>query len=173
MQRSWSTNRCISLDDWIEWMRRLEIDFLKESPSPALRSCWALAQTYDQLPKDLFNAAFVSCWARLSNAQQKDLIQALEQALMISDLPEMMTTILNLAEFMDHCDKGVLPIEPRILGERAMECRAYAKALHYKEEEFIKEKNRKMCPNIIESLISINNKLQQKEAASGKHRNII
>ncbi|XP_050539572.1 serine/threonine-protein kinase mTOR [Daktulosphaira vitifoliae] len=167
LQKAWLANRCVSKDDWLEWLRRLGIDFLKESPSPALRSCWALAQTYSQLPKDLFNAAFVSCWTELTEPLRKELIQTLEQALMVSDLPEMTQTILNLAEFMDHCEKGPLPIDTHILGERAMDCRAYAKALHYKEDEFIKEKNRHICPNIVESLISINNKLQQKEAASG------
>ena len=44
-----------------------------------------------------------------------------------------------------------------------MNCRAYAKALHYKEEEFHRGPN----TQILESLISINNKLQQPEAAAG------
>ena len=44
-----------------------------------------------------------------------------------------------------------------------MNCRAYAKALHYKELEFHKGPNSK----ILESLISINNKLQQADAAAG------
>jgi len=69
------------------------------------RSCWALAQTYSQLPRDLFNAAFVSCWTELSESLQNELIHSLEQALMVPDLPEITQTILNLAEFMEHCDK--------------------------------------------------------------------
>jgi FKBP12-rapamycin complex-associated protein len=36
---------------------------------------------------------------------------------------------------MVHCDKGPLPLETALLGERAMRCRAFAKALHYKEDE--------------------------------------
>lgn len=55
-------------------------------------------------------------------------------------------------------------MDPQLLGERAIHCRAYAKALHYKEEEF----NKGPTSQVIESLISINNKLQQKEAAAGK-----
>lgn len=72
---------------------------------------------------------------------------------------------------MDHCDNKALPIDPILLGERAMHCRAYAKALHYKEEEFHRQKT----PNtqIYEALISINNKLQQKEAAVGRYKCII
>lgn len=71
------------------------------------RSCWALAQTYSQLPRDLFNAAFVSCWTELNESLQNELIQSLEQALMVPDLPEITQTILNLAEFMEHCDKVI------------------------------------------------------------------
>lgn len=92
---------------------------------------------------------------------------------MVSDLPELTQTILNLAEFMDHCEIGPLPIDTHLLGERSMNCRAYAKVLHYKEEEFIKEKNKRVSSNVIESLIYINNKLQQKEAVSGKVYNLI
>ena len=44
-----------------------------------------------------------------------------------------------------------------------MHCRAYAKGLHYKEEEFHRGPNTKT----LESLISINNKLQQPDAAAG------
>lgn len=44
-----------------------------------------------------------------------------------------------------------------------MNCRAYAKGLHYKEEEF----HREVTPKLLESLIAINNKLQQPDAAGG------
>ena len=49
----------------MEWLRRLGVELLKESPSPSLRSCWALAQAYNTLARELFNAAFVSCWMEL------------------------------------------------------------------------------------------------------------
>lgn len=94
---------------------------------------------------------------------RRELAASLQQALMVPDLPEVTQTILNLAEFMEHCEREALPIDAKLLGERAMECRAYAKALHYKEEEFKMEKTQQ----VYESLILINNKLQQKEAAEG------
>ena len=47
----------------------------------------------------------MSCWTELSESLQNELIQSLEQALMVPDLPEITQTILNLAEFMEHCDK--------------------------------------------------------------------
>ena len=94
---------------------------------------------------------------------QDELMSSLEQALTIPDLPEISQTILNLAEFMEHCDKGPLPLDPVLLGEQAVKCRAYAKALHYKEDEF----HREATVPVVESLMSINNKLGQKEAATG------
>ncbi|RZC37432.1 serine/threonine-protein kinase mTOR [Asbolus verrucosus] len=163
LQQAWTPVRRVSKDDWLEWLRRLSIELLKQSPIPALRSCLTLAQTYSQLPRDLFNAAFVSCWSELSESMQKELISCLEQALTVPDVPEITQTILNLAEFMEHCDKGPLPLDTHVLGEHAMHCRAYAKALHYKEDEF----QREASSPVVEALISINNKLQQKEAAEG------
>lgn len=163
LQVLWQSIRRVSKDDWIEWLKTLSIGLLKESQSPALRSCKALAQNYPQLLRDLFNAAFISCWTELSEEKKMQLAESLKQALLVPDLPEITQTILNLAEFMEHCDSQSLPIDRKLLGERAMESRAYAKALHYKESDFRQEKTH----NVIESLILINNKLQQKEAAEG------
>ena len=49
--QSWRATGRVSKDDWSEWLRRLSIELLKESPSPALRSCWALAQSYNPLAR--------------------------------------------------------------------------------------------------------------------------
>ncbi|XP_010773847.1 serine/threonine-protein kinase mTOR-like [Notothenia coriiceps] len=167
LQKAWGAARKVSKDDWLEWLRRLSVVLLKESSSPALRSCWSLAQTYIPLARDLFNAAFLSCWSELSEDQQDELIRSIELALTSQDIAEVTQTLLNLAEFMEHSDKGPLPLRDDngivLLGERAAKCRAYAKALHYKELEFQKGAS----PLILEALISINNKLQQPEAASG------
>lgn len=42
---------------------------------------------------------------------------------------------------------------------------SYAKALHYKEEEFHNYHDDNIRANVFDSLILVNNKLQQKEAA--------
>ena len=163
LQRAWAVSRRVSKDDWLEWHRRLSIELLKESPNPALRSCMNVAKEYAQLARDLFNASFVSCWTELEAAQQDELMASLEQALLVPDLPEISQTILNLAEFMEKNEKGPLPLDTSMLGEQAMKCRAYAKALHYKEAEF----HRAPSVPVLEALITINNKLGQKEAAAG------
>ncbi|XP_063386567.1 serine/threonine-protein kinase mTOR [Cydia fagiglandana] len=163
LKLAWTVSSRVSKDDWLEWLRRFSIGLLTESHSPALRACLALAHNYSQLLRDLFNAAFVSCWTELEAPARAELQRALEQALTAPDAPELAHTVLNLAEFMEHCDAGALPISTHLLGERAMHCRAYAKALHYKEEEF----RSGATSQVVEALIHINNKLQQKEAAEG------
>ena len=55
--------------------------------------------------RDLFNAAFVSCWSELNEDQQDELIRSIELALTSQDIAEVTQTLLNLAEFMEHSDK--------------------------------------------------------------------
>lgn len=163
LKNSWETSQRSAKDDWHEWFRRFSVELLKESPSHALRSCASLAGTYSPLSKELFNAAFVSCWSELNEQFQQDLVRSLETALTSPNIPlEIIQTLLNLSEFMEHDDKA-LPIDIRTLGAYAAKCHAYAKALHYKELEFISEP----LTDTIDALISINNQLQQPDSAIG------
>eukprot|EP01135_Chromosphaera_perkinsii_P003113 Nk52_evm2s236 gene=Nk52_evmTU2s236 len=163
LRRAWETSQRSTKEDWSEWIRRLSVELLRESPSPALRSCASLAQIYYPLARELFNAAFLSCWGELYEQYQDELVKSLESALVSSSIPpEILQTLLNLSEFMEHDDK-ILPIDIKTLGEYASKCHAYAKALHYKEMEFYNSPT----PVTIEALISINNQLQQPEAAAG------
>jgi FKBP12-rapamycin complex-associated protein len=75
--------------------------------------------------------------------------------------PEVLQNLLNLAEFMEH-DEKPLPIAISALGTLAEKCQCYAKGLHYKEILFQENPS-----SMIEDLISINNQLQQHEAAMG------
>ena len=144
-------------------MRAFSVELLRESPSPVLRSCKELASVYQPLADELFNAAFVSVWPYLSAPTQDNLVRTLEHAFQSPNLPsEILQTLLNLAEFMEHDDQP-LPIDIRMLGGLAEKCHSFAKALHYKELEFNTSPN----ANGIEALISINNKLNQPDAAVG------
>uniref|UniRef100_A0A5S6QLG6 Serine/threonine-protein kinase TOR n=1 Tax=Trichuris muris TaxID=70415 RepID=A0A5S6QLG6_TRIMR len=163
LRKIWSVSRCASKEDWIEWLKRFSIELLKESPVPALRSCYSVAQNYSQLATDLFNSAFSSCWTALSESAQNELIKCLETAISNPECPEVTQAILNLSEFVDHTEKGPLPINPLLLGEKALETRAYAKALRYKENEFVVE----VSSALLESILSINNQLQLPEASIG------
>ena len=48
--------------------------------------------------------------------------------------------------------QGPLPLETVQLGDQAMKCRAFAKALHYKEEEFHRGPNTQILESLIRSV---------------------
>lgn len=164
LKQAWDTSRVSSGDEWKEWLRRMAVEFMRESPSHALRACRALADIHSPLAHDLFNAAFVSCWTELFDAYRDDLVKNLELAFDAPDVPDsVIHALLNLAEFMEHDDKA-LPINIRLLGDRALKFHSYAKALHYKEAEFLSDSS---SAQIIVDLIDINTKLQQSDSAFG------
>jgi FKBP12-rapamycin complex-associated protein len=164
----WETSEQSTREDWIEWMRRFSLKLLEHSPSPALRWCHSLATMYEPLAQKLFNAACVSCWMRLDDKHQDSLVFALEQAFNSPNIhPEVLLQLLNLTEYMERYEQD-LHIDIRVLGRQAMRANAYAKALHYKEQEFLAAPNaHPSLASCTEALISINNKLEQPEAAVG------
>ncbi|PLN84338.1 putative TOR pathway phosphatidylinositol 3-kinase TorA [Aspergillus taichungensis] len=163
LKNAWDASQKSTREDWQEWIRRFSVELLKESPSPALRACASLAVIYQPLARDLFNAAFMSCWTELYDQYQDELVCSIERALTSPNIsPEILQILLNLAEFMEH-DNRALPIDIRILGKYAAKCHAFAKALHYKELEFEQDQN----SGAVEALITINNQLQQSDAAVG------
>ncbi|XP_058080505.1 serine/threonine-protein kinase TOR isoform X2 [Magnolia sinica] len=170
LRNAWEASQRSTKEDWAEWMRHFSIELLKESPSPALRTCARLAQLQPFVGRELFAAGFVSCWTQLNETNQQQLVRSLEMAFSSPNIPpEILATLLNLAEFMEH-DEKPLPIDIRLLGALAEKCRAFAKALHYKEMEFEGAHSKKMDANpvaVVEALIHINNQLHQHEAAVG------
>ncbi|KAJ6556571.1 phosphatidylinositol 3-kinase [Mycena vulgaris] len=163
LKQAWDTAQINTRQDWIDWIHRLGVEFIKESPSHALRACMSLVETQSPLAKELFNAAFLSCWGELYEQYQDHLVRSIEIALTSPITPsEVIRRLLDLCEFMEHEEKP-LPIDHSTLGEYSMKFLAYAKALHYKELEFFGNAS----PAILESLILINTRLQQQDAAWG------
>ena len=70
LKQAWDVSQVATREDWIEWMKRLSIEFMRESPSHALRACMSLVDVHTPLAKELFNAAFLSCWGELYNQYQ-------------------------------------------------------------------------------------------------------
>lgn len=81
LKNAWEASQRSTREDWQEWIRRFSVELLKESPSHALRACAGLAGVYPPLAKDLFNAAFVSCWVELYDQYQEELVRSIELAL--------------------------------------------------------------------------------------------
>eukprot|EP00516_Mucochytrium_quahogii_P002479 CAMPEP_0203765470 /NCGR_PEP_ID=MMETSP0098-20131031/18430_1 /ASSEMBLY_ACC=CAM_ASM_000208 /TAXON_ID=96639 /ORGANISM=" , Strain NY0313808BC1" /LENGTH=3391 /DNA_ID=CAMNT_0050661727 /DNA_START=232 /DNA_END=10404 /DNA_ORIENTATION=- len=162
LKTAWDTAQISTEDEWLEWMRRFSLALLRESPQPSLQSCFSVAQVCEPLARELFNVAFLSCWVALDRIPRDYLMTQLEHALKAPKIPnDLLQVLLNLAEFMEHAN-NFLPIDIRILSDVALKCRANAKALRYKEMEF-----RTVPDECIESLITINNNLEQHQAAAG------
>uniref|UniRef100_A0A914W4K3 Serine/threonine-protein kinase TOR n=1 Tax=Plectus sambesii TaxID=2011161 RepID=A0A914W4K3_9BILA len=165
LRKTWLVTQVGSKEDWTQWLVNLRVQLLKHSPYSALKACGSLAEIYEPLARDLFNAAFMSVWTELSEEMQNNLTDSLYEALKTSDHSEIIQTILNLAEFMDHSEKGPLPVQYDKLSECALQTRAYAKALRYKELQIHKAGG--PAPADCEALITLTNKLNLQEEAAG------
>ena len=65
------------------------------------------------MARELFAAGFVSCWAELDDGLKEQLVRSLEAALASPTIPpDIVTNLLNLAEFMEH-DEKKLPLDSR------------------------------------------------------------
>ena len=73
LKQAWDVSQITTKEDWVEWMHRLAVEFMKESPSHALRACMSLVEIHPPLAKELFNAAFISCWGDLYDQYQVGL----------------------------------------------------------------------------------------------------
>ena len=73
----------------------------------------SIVQVQPSMARELFAAGFVSCWAELEEPMREALVRSLEAALASPSIPpEIVTTLLNLAEFMEHNEKK-LPLDTR------------------------------------------------------------
>jgi serine/threonine-protein kinase mTOR len=70
LKRAWDASQRSTTEDWLKWIRGLNNELLKESPSHALRACTMLAANYPPLARELFNTAFATCYADLYDQNQ-------------------------------------------------------------------------------------------------------
>lgn len=170
LARAWDVSQRFTADDWNDWLRRLSLELLQESPSASLRSCATVAHSYPRLARQLFQPSFVSCWLELDHNYRASLVKTLETAFKSDELhavaPDALQLLLDLAQYMER-DVESLPIDIRTLAELATKCRAYAKALHYKEMEYRAPELNRNRDAAAEALIAINRKLALPEAALG------
>ena len=153
-------------DDWREWFKGTSKILFEQSPSFALYYCSNVADYYTTLLTDLYNYAFISCWRTLNDRHKIKILKNLINALNNQETPEdILLIILNLSEFIEREEhqNHVEFIDFLKLGEVAQKCKAYAKALYYKENYF--RNNTEF--STLENLISLYYNLKLPEAAIG------
>jgi len=163
----WGTWQQTTKDDWLEWSRRISVELLRQSPSPALRACAPVAQMHAPLARRLFQVSFIAAWSELSASSRESIVQSIELAFLSPSTPtEILQELLALAEYMERHDSA-LPISVRTLGEVATSCNAFAKALHYHELDYYIHESTQGSSRLVEALVSVHNSLKQPEAALG------
>jgi FKBP12-rapamycin complex-associated protein len=74
LKQAWDVSQVTTKDDWLDWFKKISAQFMKESPSAAIRSCMNVLDAHPQIARELFNAAFLSCWGELYEQYQVRLI---------------------------------------------------------------------------------------------------
>ena len=158
--------------DLVEWMDRLSIELIRQSPSQIIRYCATLAKAHRPLAAELFNSSFNCVWDEVYASDLNEimddisLINGIEMALNSPEIPKnIVIALLNLAEFMDMQDKR-LPIDVRLLARQAQAVNMFAKCLRFREVEF-SSKNVQPSIECIDALISVNNQLGLSDRALG------
>lgn len=70
LKLAWNCSHVTTRAEWLEWIRKLGTEFMRESPSQAIRASRGLAEVYYPFARELFNVAFVSCWGELYDTYQ-------------------------------------------------------------------------------------------------------
>jgi FKBP12-rapamycin complex-associated protein len=154
---------CSIEEDWKEWFKSTSKILFEQSPSYALYYCHNVADYYTPLLNELYNYAFVSCWRNLNDYHKMSIIHYLNIALNSKIPNEILLTILNLAEFIEREENHIDFIDFSKLGDVADICKAYAKALYYKENDFRNNNDF----NTLEDLIALYYELKLPEASIG------
>ncbi|CAF1149527.1 unnamed protein product, partial [Adineta ricciae] len=105
LRQHWQQAMQRNAKDLPMWLNKFQQLVLEQSPVYPLRAMGTcLAQVSPSIPRDLFNASFISCWSELNASDRSSLTVALTYVLSVCDKPDVIQIILNLAEFRNHCD---------------------------------------------------------------------
>lgn len=123
-------------DDWVRWLSDLRATMFQHSGCHVFRSCVRVSEVNPAFTKNLFNAAFLSCWVSLSGETKIAICERLVEAISSPTIPlNVLQSLLNLFEFMDHDEKPLsAPVQK--LAETACRSGALAKALRYQEQSY-------------------------------------
>ena len=157
-----STTNCAGEDDWNEWFKSSSKILFEQSPSYALFYCHYVIDYYFPLIKELYSYAFYSTIKNINDENKSKIIDALMSALNSSKTPnDILLTILNLTEYIERKNLGISFFDYALFGKIAYKCRAYAKALYFKENYFLINKGP------IEDLLDLYYELKLPESAEG------
>lgn len=92
----------ITIEQWKNWIRSFIRIFIFSSPNPAIRNCSKIAKSSFIFSRKIFNAAFLSCWIKLSEGSKNNIKKVISSSLTSAETPMSVITILiDLLEFTE------------------------------------------------------------------------
>ena len=135
--KSFDNHNCKLEKDWNEWFKLTHKSLYEQNPSNFLYIFYLITEYYFSLNLDLTTHAFYSVYINNSDANKKKLTEYLDVAIKNPKTPdEILLSILNLFEFMERKNINMPFIDYTLFGYIAYKCKAFAKALYYKEKSF-------------------------------------
>ena len=138
--KEFDTSGCSNDEDWHEWFKNSTKKLFELSPSFIIYSCHK-NNIYDpQIINELYNSAFYSLWKECEESQRNTLGNNLQKIIKHKKTPRNISLIiLNLIEFINKEENEEIDIDDfEQFGNTAYACQAYAKALFYVENDYIK-----------------------------------
>ena len=157
-----STANCAGEDDWNEWFKSSSKILFEQSPSYILYYCHFVIDYYFPLIRELYSYAFYSTIKNINEESKSKIVDELISALNSPKTPnDILLIILNLTEYIERKNLGISFFDYYLFGNVAYKCRAFAKALYFKENYFLINKGS------IEDLLELYYELKLPESAAG------
>ena len=136
--RVFNNTQCSVEEDWYDWFKSSSKILFEESPSFILLTINSLSEYYFPLILELYNYAFLTVYTNNNDKNKEYLTNMLINAINNDKTPnDILLTILNLIEFIERRNINLSYIDYNQFGNVSTKCRAFAKALYYKENYFL------------------------------------
>ena len=162
--KMFDNSNCLVEEDWHDWFKSSSKILFEQSPSYILYYCHSLSDYYFPLILELYNYGFFTVYINNNDKNKMILTQGLINALENTRTPnDILLTILNLIEFIERRNVNLFFIDYNQFGKVAYKCRAFAKALYYKEKDFLFKSDFDQ----FEDLLELYYEVKQYESAKG------
>ena len=168
--RVFNNSQCSVEEDWYDWFKSSSKILFEESPSYILLTINSLSEYYFPLILELYNYAFLTAYETINDNNKVILTNMLINAINSPSTPnDILLTMLNLIEFIERRNNDFSFIDYNQFGNIANKCRAFAKALYYKENYFLIKNDFEQ----FEDLLELYYEVKLEESAKGLLEQVI
>ena len=170
IMRVFNNTECSVEEDWYDWFKSSSKILFEESPSYILLIINSLSEFYFPLVLELYNYAFLTVYTNNNDKNKETLTNMLKNAINNPKTPnDILLTILNLIEFIERRNINLSIIDYNQFGNISNKCRAFAKALYYKENYFLIKNE----SELFEDLLELYYEVKLEESAKGLLEQVI